>query len=86
MLYSTIAGSSNNGRDMETFTVCPIRAELQTAFTEATLRVASTINSDLLAVVRGGVDQQWDKQIEGAIALRKATKEALLKHIGEHGC
>jgi hypothetical protein len=72
---------------MEGFTICPIRAELQTALTEATLRAASALNSDLLAVARGGVDcEQWDKQIEGAMALRKAAKEALLKHIREHGC
>jgi hypothetical protein len=77
---------ATTGRRHGGFHYLPNPGRTATAFTEATLRVASTINSDLLAVVRGGVDQHWDKQIEGAIALRKATKEALLKHIREHGC
>ena len=65
---------------------CEERGRLQVAFLEASLTLRTCLNSRTYAVARGWVDTDLEQRVAKAQIDRQTAKEALLRHIHEHGC
>jgi hypothetical protein len=65
---------------------CEERERLQVGFLEASLILRTCLNSRTYAVARGRVDPDLEQRFAKAQIDRQTAKEALLRHIHEHGC
>jgi len=68
--------------------LCEVRERLQTALLEASVTLRTCLNKEAYAAAAdsGRVDRNLRRSIAKAQVDRQTAKEALLRHIREHGC